>query len=246
MHPRLAQFGPLVIPTYSVVAAVGLIYALVFAEWCAPRAGVPRERIWNLCLAVLLGTVVLSRLVLIAELFAAFRTYPRLVLFLPTLTKFGPAIVLVCFLAYAAPTRMPWLRTLDAIAAPSLLLLTALHVGSFFAGNDLGSGTSLSIGNLVPGDEGHHPVALYAAALTLSACVASLVTLLRQHRPGRAFGVALAGGAMARYFADEFRPSYLLTDLRVPGFLRADQLLLIALTTAGMLLLLTPKVRHAQ
>ena len=246
MHPRLAHFGSLVIPTYSVVAALGLIAAFLFAEWCAPRAGLARDRIWTLSLAVLIGTVVLSRLALAIELWPSFRSYPRLVLTLPTLTKFGPALVLLSAAACIAAMRLPWLRTLDAVTPAALLLLTALHLGGFFAGNDLGSHTSSAIGNLVPGDEGHHPVALYAAFLTALACGASLLTLLRDNRAGRTFGVGLAAVAIARFLADEFRPGYLLPSAGLPGFLRADQLLLLALAVAGMLLLLDWRPRHAE
>ncbi|WP_419804530.1 prolipoprotein diacylglyceryl transferase family protein [Terriglobus sp.] len=246
MHPRLAHFGSLIIPTYSVVAAIGLIAALLFAEWCAPRAGLARERVWSFGLAVLACTVVLSRLALAVELWPAFRSYPRLVLTLPTLTKFGPVIVLLSAVACIAAMRLPWLRTLDAVTPAVLLLIVALHIGSFFAGDDLGSRTTLAIGNLVPGDEGHHPVALYAAVLTAVACATSLFALLRQKQPGRAFGVGLAAAAIARFVADEFRPGYLLPSIGIPGFLRADQLLLLVLTVAGMLLLLNWNSHHAK
>lgn len=246
MHPRLAHFGSFMIPTYSVAAATGLIAALLLAEWCAPRSGVPRDRTWTFGLAILASTVVLSRLVLMAELWPSFRAYPRLVLTLPTMTSFGPLLVLLSAVACIAAMRLPWLRTLDAVTPAALLLFTALHIASFFAGTDLGSRTSLTIGNLVPGDEGHHPVALYAAVLTALACAASLLTLLRKGRAGRTFGAGLAMVAISRFLADEFRPAYLLPSIGLPGFLRADQLVLLALTVAGMLLLLDWNPRHAQ
>ena len=246
MHPRLAHLGSFTIPTYSVAAAIGLIAALLLAEWCAPRVGLTRERIWNLSLATLASTLVLSRLALIAQNWSAFRTYPRIILTLPTLTKYGPLIVLVSAAACIVVMHLPWLRTLDAVTPAALLLLTALHLGSFFAGDDLGSRTALALGNLVPGDEGHHPVALYAAVLTAFACAAAFVTLLRNSRTGRAFGIGLAAVSIARFLVDEFRPGYLLPNLGIPGFLRADQLLLLALTVAGMLLLLDWSPRHAK
>jgi phosphatidylglycerol---prolipoprotein diacylglyceryl transferase len=246
MHPRLAQFGSITIPTYSVVAAVGLIAALLLAEWCAPRAGLSRERVWNLSLVTLAGTLVLSRVALVVQNWAAFRTYPRIILTLPTLTRFGPLLVLVVAAACIFAMQLPWLRTLDAVTPAALLLLTALHVGSFFAGDDLGSRTTLALGNLVRGDEGHHPVALYAAALTVLAYAAAMLTLLRGSRPGRTFGVGLASLSVARFVADEFRPGYLLPQLGIPDFLRADQLLLLALFVAGMLFLLDWSPRHAK
>ena len=246
MHPRLAHFGSLILPTYSVVAAIGLIAALLLAEWCATRAGVARDRIWTLAIVVLAATIILSRVVLAIQMLPAFHAYPRIVLTLPTLTQFGPAIVLLTAIATIAAMRLPWLRTLDAVTPATLLLLTALHIGSFFAGDDLGSRTTLALGNLVPGDEGHHPVALYAAVLTVLACLTALLVLLRQRVPGQAFGAGLAGVCIARFLADEFRPGYLMLSSPMPGFLRVDQVVLLGFTVTGMLLLLNRKQTHAK
>ena len=235
----------MIVPTYGVLAALGLVGAILFAEWCAPRAAVTAERVGSLCLWAAFGTLLLSRVVLVAQSPRAFATYPTLLLTLPTVTRFGLLLPLVSGAAYAAVQRMPLLRTLDAVMPAVLLLAAFLHVGSFFAGTDLGSGTSLALGNLVPGDEGHHPVALYAAMLMLAGCVLAMVVLLRQRRAGMAFGAGLSAFAASRFVADEFRPGYVLPQARVPGFLRADQLVLIALTVAGMLLLLDWKRNDA-
>lgn len=246
MYPRLAHFGPITIPTYGVLAAVGLIVSILLAEWCAPRADVAKNKVYALCIATAFGTLVLSRLVLVLQSPQAFRTYPMLLLSLPTVTKFGLLIALLSALGYVVLQRMPPLRTLDALSPAALVFATFLHLGSFFAGTDLGSRTPLSIGNLVPGDEGHHPVALYAAVFTAVGAVASLLVLLRQHRLGLAFGTALTLAATGRFFADEFRPGYLLPQTQVPGFLRVDQLFLIALTAGGMLFFLEWRTAHAK
>ena len=238
MHPRLFHFGHIVVPTYGALAAVGLVCAILYAEWCAPRAGLPAERVGSLCLWTATGTLLLSRVALILQSPRAFATYPALLLSLPTVTRFGLALALLSGLVYALVLHMPLLRTADAVAPAALLFGVFLHLGSFFAGTDLGSGTALTWGNLVPGDEGHHPVPLYAAALDLAGCVVTTVALLRQHRPGSTFGAGLSAFAVSRFIADEFRPGYLLPQARVPGFLRADQILLISLTAAGLLLAL--------
>ncbi len=231
-------------PTYGALAAVGLVCAVLFAEWCAPRAGVAGQRVGSLCLWTATGTLLLSRIALILQSPRAFAAYPALLLSLPTVTRFGLALAVLSGLVYAVLQRMPLLRTADAVVPAALLLGVFLHLGSFFAGTDLGSGTVLALGNLVPGDEGHHPVALYAAALNLAGCAVATAALLRQHRPGMVFGTGLSAFALSRFFADEFRPGYLLPQARVPGFLRADQLLLITLTAAGMLLALYERAPH--
>ncbi len=249
MYPRLFHFGHVVVPTYGVLATVGLVCAILCAERCAPRAGLSAQRVGSLCLWTATGTILLSRFALVLQSPRAFLSYPELLVSLPTVTRFGLVLALLSGLAYAMARHMPLLRAADSVAPAALLLAMFLHLGSFFAGTDLGSGTELALGNLVPGDEGHHPVALYAAALSLAGCAAALLVLKRQRRPGTAFGTGLSAFALSRYFADEFRPGYLLPQARVPGFLRADQLLLIALTAAGMLLALyepaTQKRNHA-
>ncbi len=232
-------------PTYGVLAALGLVCAILFAEWCGPRAGVAAERVGSLCLWTATGTLLLSRIALAVQSPKALATYPTLLLSLPTVTRFGLLMALVSGWIYAVARRLPLLRTLDAVTPAVLLFAVFLHLGSFFAGTDLGSGTTLALGSLVPGDEGHHPVALYAAVLLLAGCALSTFALMRQRQPGMAFGTGLSTFALGRYLADEFRPAYLLPQARVPGFLRVDQLVLIALTAAGMLLLLERKRNYA-
>ena len=190
-------------------------------------------------MATILGTLVLSRLVLIVQSPRAFHTYPALLLSLPTVTRFGLLLAFLSGGAYMLAARLPWLRTLDAIAPAVLLLMAFLSLGSFFAGTDAGSATTLRIGHLVRGEEAHHPVALYAALLWLCSCALAFTILLRQRKPGVSFGVALALAAAGKFICDEFRPSYVLPDFYLAGtHLRIDQLVWIALTAAGMLLLL--------
>ncbi len=238
MYPRLAHFGSITLPTYGVVAAIGLIVSVLFAEWCAVRAGVSPKKVYALCLATALGTVVLSRVVLVLQSPQSFRAYPLLVLSLPSVTRFGLLLAALMALGCALVQRLPLLRTLDALAPAALLFATFLHLGSFFAGTDLGSRTTLSLGNIVPGDEGHHPVALYAAVFTAFAAACCTLVLQKQHRNGLAFGTALSLAAAGRFFADEFRPTYLMPQLAVPGFLRIDQIVLVLLTAAGMMFFL--------
>ncbi len=240
MHPRLFHFGHVIVPTYGVLAAVGLVCAILLAEWCAPRAGVAADRAGSLCVWTAFGTLLLSRVALVVQSPRAFAMYPTLLLSLPTVTRFGLVLALMSGFAYAVLRRMPVWRTLDAVVPTALLFATFLHLGSFFAGTEPGSRTVLAVGNLVPGDEGHHPVALYAAALTMAGCGAAMAALLylRRRRQGVVFGVGLGAFAVSRFLADEFRPGYLLPQARVPGVLRVDQIVLILLAATGMVMAL--------
>ena len=246
VHPRLVHFGSINIPTYGAVAAVGIVVSLLFALRCARIAHVSEDGVWNLGLFTAFSTLVLSRLILVAGAPRAFLTYPLLILSLPTVTRWGMLFAALSGLAYIAAKRLPLLRTLDAIAAPASLLSAFLHLGSIFAGDDLGTATTSRLGWLIPGDEGHHPVALYAtvAAVCVSAVSFGLLRTQRQH--GEAFGGALALSAAARFLIDELRPLYLLPSTALDAALRLDQLLLLALGVAGALFFLQRKPSDAQ
>ena len=124
---------------------------------------------------------------------------------------------------------MPWLRTLDALAPALLLLQAAIHLGSLFSGDDLGAPTTAAIGNLIKTDKGYHPVALYAATLSLIAAAMTYTWLTRETQSGEAFGLGLTLAALVRFLADIFRPSYTL-----PGNLFAYQSALTVAAAAGL------------
>lgn len=241
MHPHLAHIGAVTIPTYGVIAAAGLVLAILLAARCARVLHISEDAIWNLCTATAAGTLILSRLVIIAQVPQSFLHYPLYILTLPTVTRFGLLAAILCGLAYALLRQLPLLLTADALAPAALLFTASLHFGAIFSGDDLGLATVSRLGTLVPGDDGHHPVALYAALLTLAAAAITLLYLPRQSQPGETFGLALTLAAVTRFIADEFRPGYVLPDTVVANFLRIDQLLLILLAAAGALFFLQRK-----
>jgi phosphatidylglycerol:prolipoprotein diacylglycerol transferase len=244
MHPHLAHIGPIIIPTFGAVVAFGLVLAISFAARGAKVLGISEDAMWNLCLTTAAGTLILSRLVIVAQAWKAFFHYPLYILSLPTVTRYGLVIALLCALGYIAIKRMPWLRTLDALAPALLLLQASIHLGSLFAGDDLGAPTSAAIGNLFKFDKGYHPVALYATILSLLAAAATYLWLLREHHSGEAFGLGLTLAALTRFLADIFRPSYTL-----PDNLAAYQSALTAAAAAGLCFFFTrPQTRstHAQ
>src|SRR6185436_2079786 len=48
MHPNLLEFGRYALPTYGVVAAVGLIFGLLLNVRLAVRDGINEDKAWNL------------------------------------------------------------------------------------------------------------------------------------------------------------------------------------------------------
>lgn len=246
MHPHLARIGPITIPTFGAVAAIGLVLSILLAARGARTVRISEDAVWNLCLFTAAGTLVLSRLIIVAQVPKAFLHYPMYILTLPTVTRYGLLAALVSGVAYALWKRLPLLLTADAIAPAVLLLQSFLHWGSLFAGDDLGSPTFLRIGQLVRGDRGYHPVAMYAALLTLLAAAITFAWLGREWQPGETLGLALTLAALIRFFVDEFRPDYVLPETLVGHFLRVDQVILIVLAAAGLCFFFTRRTRHAQ
>jgi phosphatidylglycerol:prolipoprotein diacylglycerol transferase len=245
MHPHLANIGPIIIPTFGAVVALGLVLAITLAARGAKALGISEDAMWNLCLWIVGGTLILSRLVIVAQAWKAFFHYPLYILTLPTVTSYGLLIALFCGAAYILFQGMPWLRTLDALAPALLLLQAAIHLGSLFSGDDLGAPTTAAIGNLFKFDKGYHPVALYATLLSLAAVAVTYAWLTHETRSGEAFGLGLTLAALTRFIADIFRPSYTLPDNLV-----AYQAGLTAAAAVGLCFFFTrgPQARsqHAQ
>ena len=212
MHPHLARIGPIVIPTFGAVVALGLVLAISLAARGARALRISEDAVWNLCLWTAAGTLLFSRIVIVAQAAKAFLHYPLYILTLPTVTKYGLLIAAVCALAYIAWEKLPWLRTLDALAPGLLLLQASIHLGSLFSGDDLGSATDSFLGRIITGDRGYHPVALYAALLSLLAAGVAYLWLLRETQSGETFGLGLTFAALIRFTADTFRPTYTLPD----------------------------------
>ena len=245
MHPHLARIGPVTIPTFGAVAAAGLVLSIVLAARGARAVSISEDAVWNLCLFTAAGTLLLSRLIIIAQVPRSFLHYPMYILTLPTVTQYGLLAALVSAIAYVLLKHLPLLRTADAVAPAALLLQAFLHAGSLFAGDDLGSPTAAWMGRLIPGDRGFHPVALYAALLSLASAAVAFAFLQRERRAGETFGLALVLAALARFFIDQLRPDYVLPET-MAGFLRLDQVVLIAVTAAGLCFFFKRGARHAQ
>lgn len=246
MHPHLARIGPVTIPTFGAIAAVGLVLSILLAARGARAVRISEDAVWNLCLFTAAGTLLLSRLIIIAQVPRSFLHYPMYILTLPTVTQYGLLAALLSAVAYALFKHLPLLRTADAGAPAALLLQTSLHVGSLFAGDDLGSPTSTWMGQIIPGDRGFHPVALYAAVLSLASTAVTFAFLRRETQAGETFGLALTLAALARFFIDDLRPDYVLPETMLGHFLRVDQVLFIALTAAGLCFFFQRGARVAQ
>ncbi|MEO6909931.1 MAG: prolipoprotein diacylglyceryl transferase family protein [Edaphobacter sp.] len=247
MHPILFHLGHITLPTFGVLAAVGLMAALGLSLRTAAIVGLNPDRLWNAGLFVLLSAFVLSRLLLIVMYLHAFLTYPILLLAVPSLTPLGLLLTAMVTLLYLRVRRLPLLATLDAWAPCATLVWAFLALGRFAEGSDPGLPTALPWGMaMFPGAVRLHPVALYAALVAVILTVVLFLQLRLRQRRGDTAALALAAVGIAQF---------LLTFLRQPdmgavqpgGILDLIQWVAVGMIVAAGLIWLQPRkqVSHA-
>ena len=207
MHPYLAHFGGLALPTFGVLAAVGLMLALGLSERTARWVGLDAERLWDAGLFAVLAAFVLSRLLLVVSNLRAFKAYPLLLLTVPSLTAGGLLLTVAATLIWLWVKRVPALSATDAWAPCATLVWFFLALGHFAEGSD--PGMPFVYGIRLPGEEtALHPVALYAAGVALALTVGLYGWVQRSSRAGETAGLALIGAGVGQF---------LLSFVRQPG-----------------------------
>lgn len=181
MHPELFRIGSFPINTYGVLLALAFLAALIIAARLAARDGLPRERVYDLGLWMLLAALVGSK-VLMLWTEPVYRENPVQLFSLDFLRSGGVfyggflgAVLAGYFLIrkYA----LPWWKTADAFA-PGIALGQAIgRQGCFAAGCCWGKPTSLPWGvrfteaghevTGVPIDVHLHPTQLYESFAAL-------------------------------------------------------------------------------
>jgi phosphatidylglycerol:prolipoprotein diacylglycerol transferase len=206
VHPYLLHSGHLLVPTFGVLAAVGLMAALSLSLRTATMAGLNSEKVWNAGLFTVLSAFVLSRLLVVATNLRDFFTYPILLLMVPSLTATGILLTVVAALLYLRVKRLPLLPTLDAWAPCAMLIWAFLALGHFAEGSDAGLPTKLPWGLRIPGDPMRlHPVALYAAVAAVALTLLLLGHLRHRQRPGDTLVVGLVSAGTIQFLLTFFR-----------------------------------------
>jgi phosphatidylglycerol:prolipoprotein diacylglycerol transferase len=150
MYPEIFRIGNFPINTYGVLLALAFLSALLIAARLAARDGLPRERVYDLGLWMLLAAIVGSKvLMLFTE--PEYREDPSRLISLDFLRSGGvfyggfiAAVVAGYFLIRRY--KLPWWKTADAFA-PGVALGNAIgRQGCFAAGCCWGKPTSLPWG----------------------------------------------------------------------------------------------------
>ena len=168
MHPNLFHIGHLTLPTFGALAAVGLMLAITLSQRTARLCNVDPNKLWDAGLFAILAAFILSRVLLVATHFAAFKQYPILLLAVPSLTPIGVLLTAIVTFLWLYFRRIPVLPALNAWAPSATLVWAFLALGHFFEGSDPGLSTKLPWGVPMPGESTPlHPVAIYAAVIAL-------------------------------------------------------------------------------
>ena len=219
MYPTLFHFEHVYLPTFGVLAASGILLALLLSERTAERVGIFPEKLWNAGVFAVIAAFFLSRLLLIATNFRTFLAYPIVLLAVPSLTPTGLLLTVIATCVWLYFKRIPILQTLDAWSPSAALIWVFLALGHYAEGSDPGMPTSLPW---------HvHPVALYAAVAANLIAAVSWILLGRHLTPGVTAAFTLSAAGLAQFF---------LTFLRMPGELSLMGLDLLELAALGMLL----------
>ena len=223
MYPELFRIGSFPINTYGVFLALAFLCAILITVRLGARDGLPRERIYDLCLWMLLASLIGSKvLMLFTE--PEYRDHPLQLLSLDFLRSGGVfyggligAVLAGYFLM--RHYRLPWWKTADA-CAPGIAIGNFFgRQGCFAAGCCWGKPTSLPWGvkfselgheiTGVPTDTYLHPTQLYESFAMLLV----FFFLLWLHKRKRFSGQVILADALL-YSVSRFSIEFVRDDPR--------------------------------
>ncbi|NYF92273.1 prolipoprotein diacylglyceryl transferase [Tunturiibacter empetritectus] len=248
MHPYLFHSGHLLLPTFGVLAALGLMAALTLSLRTAALVGLNPDRLWNAGLFTLLSAFTLSRILLIATNLHNFLAYPILLLIVPFLTATGIQLTLAATLIYLRIRHLPLLDTLDAWSPCASLVWAFLALGHFAEGSDAGLPTTLPWGIRIPPSHIRlHPVALYAAIAAAILTPLLLRQLKHRRQPGDTVAIALVAAGTLQFLLTFFRQPYPYTTTSAYILLDPIQWIALGMIVVAAVILLLPRklVTHA-
>jgi phosphatidylglycerol:prolipoprotein diacylglycerol transferase len=253
VHPILFHIGPLVIPSYGAIAAVGVLLALMLALYTARKLHIDPNKIWNLTILMLFTALVGSRLLLVIANWTVLRRHPLWLLGLamihhPLLAAIGVLISLAVAAIYLRRNHMPFRLAADALAAPAALGLVIEEIGALFAGSGYGTGTHLPWAvtytdvladrwSGAPLGIPVHPVQVYAALCFFAIAIGLVLWLPHRRQNGDLAGIFLMATGTT-LFITEFWRDPIGRGAMLGGILKAPQAVGIVVLLAGAFILL--------
>lgn len=247
MFPRLLDFGNFGIPTYGLMAALGLVLGLTLIVQLARREGIDTDRVWNLGILAVLSGILGAKLLYVLHNWDFYAQHPRALFSVATVQAagvwYGGLLGAIAACAwYMRRHGMPGLLTAD-IFAPGVALAHAIgRLGCFAAGCCYGRLTDVPwavtfthplafelVGTplYVP----LHPTQLYEFAVEFMLFFALLWMVRRRAFNGQIIGSYLFLYGFARYFLEFLRGD---PDRgSVLGIMSGTQFISILLVIAG-------------
>jgi phosphatidylglycerol:prolipoprotein diacylglycerol transferase len=221
VHPVLFQIGSFVVPSYGVLAALGVLLALGLAQITAKRAGIDPGHAWNMIVLAIFAALAVSRFLLIAINFSALKQHPRWLFAVgmvhhPLLGLAAAAAGAATVLIYVRWSHLPLAKVADCLAAPISLGIAAEQLGALLAGSDYGSVTSVAWAvtynspvamrwSGTPPGIPLHPLQAYAAIGSLLIAAFTYAWLSRSRRDGDVAGVWLVATGAWLFLTEIFR-----------------------------------------
>jgi phosphatidylglycerol:prolipoprotein diacylglycerol transferase len=252
VHPVLFHLGPIIIPSYGAVAALGVLLALWLALRTSRIVGLNPNQLWNLSILALFTAIAGSRFLLVILNWTIVRSHPTWLLGLamihhPLLAALGIVFALIVAIPYARMQKLPLADTADALAAPLALALACEQLGALLAGSGYGRETTVPWAvqythplalrwSGAPLFDPVHPVQAYAASAFLVIAIALVILLPRRRQHGDIAGLWLVLVGTAIYFTEFWRDPEGRGSM-VHGALNGPQLVAIFSVLAGAFLL---------
>jgi len=254
VHPVLFHIGRVLVPSYGVVTAFGVLLALVLAQRTARVVQIDLAKLWNLCILSLFAALAAARLLLVIANWNALRAHPAWVLGLamvhhPLLAATGAIAGGACACWIARRSKLSFVATADALAPPLALGLAFEQLGALLAGSGYGTEAGPGVAWAVtynhplaalwsgaPLGVPLHPVQLYAAMAFLAIAVLLFAWLPFERRPGDVAGLGLMGAGVAIYITELWRDPEGRGALW-HGVMDGPQIAAVVLVLAGALVL---------
>jgi len=250
VYPRLIDIGHFALPTYGVMAALGLICGLTLIVHLGRQQGLDPEKLWNLGIIAVLSGIFGAKLLYLVNEAGYYRDHPGEILSVTTLQaggvwSGGVILALILCIWYMRRNNLPILRTCD-VFAPGLALGHAFgRLGCFAAGCCYGRETHVPwavtfhnpLANEIVGTPLNvplHPTQLYEFAVELANCLFLVWLLKRKKFEGEILGTYLIIYGVARYFIEFFRGDPGRGQLI--GFMTTTQAISLLLVIGGGLL----------
>jgi phosphatidylglycerol---prolipoprotein diacylglyceryl transferase len=221
VYPVLFHIGPVLVPSYGVMAALGILLALTLLLRTARFAGVNPNQLWNLSIVALFAALAGSRILLVVLNWTVVRSHPAWLLSLamvhhPLLAAAGAVFALAAAVPYALWQRLPFASTADALASPLALALACEQIGALLSGAGFGTETTVRWAIVythplaarwsgAPLFVPVHPVQAYAAFAFLVIFLTLLFLMPHRRQQGDVTGIGLLAAGAAIYFTELWR-----------------------------------------